>query len=62
MIGEVNARITEVWKVERIEGIESICILFRTAIATQQTAIEINTHLWNNGRSVFVMSRSQFDT
>lgn len=61
MISEVNARTTEVWKVERTEGTESICILSRTAIATQQTTIEINIHLWNDGCSVLVMSRSQFD-
>ena len=47
--------------VKRVERIETIGILLRRTVATQQSAIEINAHLGHHGPIVSVMQRGQLD-
>ena len=54
--------ITQVRIIETLKSIESLCILFRCAISTQQMTIEVDTHLWYTCMSFLITSSSQFNT
>ena len=57
---EVDARIAQVWIVERLESIESVGVNLRGAVSAKQSATEINTDLRNDGVAFLVFHGGQF--
>ena len=59
---ELYARLAQVRIVERVECVESVGALLRTAVAAQQSAAEVDAHLRHHRVSVLAERRRQFDT
>ena len=58
---EVDADIAEVRMVERVEGMESLGIDLGGAIASEQLAIEEDTHFWHHRLAIGILERGNFD-
>ena len=58
---EVDPGLAQVRVIESVESVELVCILFCRAVASEQMPAEVDAHLGNHRRTVFMVCRSQFN-
>ena len=58
---ECYADIAEVRIVERVEGVESFCVLFGTTVAAKQMSVEIYAYFRNKRMSLLVVCGGEFN-
>ena len=62
VVCDVHSGICQMRIVVRLKGVESVGVCFRCPVASQQVAVEIDTHFWNYRCAVVMVGRSHLNT